>query len=98
MHVYVRIRPDWGFADVRRAALAFAREHLADFKVPQFLDVRTEPLPPAHPFWAHPGITVTPHIAAETRPATAARVVAENLRRAMDGRPLLYQVDRSRGY
>jgi DNA ligase D len=26
MHVYVRIRPDWGFKDVRRAALAFARE------------------------------------------------------------------------
>ena len=26
MHVYVRIRPDWGFSDVRRAALAFARE------------------------------------------------------------------------
>jgi DNA ligase D len=26
LHVYVRIRPDWGFGDVRRAALAFARE------------------------------------------------------------------------
>jgi DNA ligase D len=26
MHVYVRIRPDHGFADLRRAALAFARE------------------------------------------------------------------------
>jgi DNA ligase D-like protein (predicted polymerase) len=26
MHIYVRIAPDWGFADVRRAALAFARE------------------------------------------------------------------------
>jgi DNA ligase D len=26
MHIYVRIRPDHGFADVRRAALAFARE------------------------------------------------------------------------
>jgi DNA primase len=26
LHVYVRIRPDWPFADVRRAALAFARE------------------------------------------------------------------------
>jgi DNA ligase D len=26
MHVYVRIEPDHGFADVRRAALAFARE------------------------------------------------------------------------
>ncbi len=26
MHMYVRIKPDWGFSDVRRAALAFARE------------------------------------------------------------------------
>ncbi len=26
LHVYVRIAPDWGFGDVRRAALAFARE------------------------------------------------------------------------
>ena len=26
LHVYVRIEPQWGFAEVRRAALAFARE------------------------------------------------------------------------
>ena len=26
MHVYVRIKPEWGFKDVRRGALAFARE------------------------------------------------------------------------
>ena len=26
LHVYVRVRPEWGFGDVRRAALAFARE------------------------------------------------------------------------
>ena len=26
LHVYVRIEPEWGFHDVRRAALAFARE------------------------------------------------------------------------
>ena len=26
MHIYVRIKPDWGFKDVRRGALAFARE------------------------------------------------------------------------
>ena len=26
MHIYVRIEPEWGFKDVRRAALAFARE------------------------------------------------------------------------
>ena len=63
------------------------------------LDVfRTEPLPPAHPFWRHQRVTVTPHIAAETRSATAAPVIAENLRRAMDGRPLLHLVDRARGY
>jgi DNA ligase D len=26
LHVYIRIKPEWGFGDVRRAALAFARE------------------------------------------------------------------------
>lgn len=63
------------------------------------LDVfRAEPLPPGHPFWRHPRVTVTPHIAAETRAASAARIAAENLRRAMDGRELLYRVDRARGY
>lgn len=63
------------------------------------LDVlRTEPLPPDHPFWAHPAVTVTPHIAAETRPASAALVAAENLRRAMSGRPILHLVDRAKGY
>ena len=63
------------------------------------LDVfRTEPLPPDHPFWAHPKVTVTPHIAAATRPASAARVIAENIRRGEAGEPFLYQVDRTRGY
>lgn len=63
------------------------------------LDVfRIEPLPPGHPFWAHPRVTVTPHIAAETRPASAARVIAENIRRGEAGEPLLYLVDRAAGY
>ncbi len=63
------------------------------------LDVfRTEPLPSDHPFWTHPGVTVTPHIAAETRPATASRVIAENIRRVAAGAPLLHEVDRGRGY
>jgi glyoxylate/hydroxypyruvate reductase A len=63
------------------------------------LDVfRTEPLPADHAFWRHPKITVTPHIAADTRPETAAPVVAENLRRAMSGQPILNLVDRIRGY
>lgn len=63
------------------------------------LDVfRTEPLPVAHPFWAHPQVTVTPHIAATTRPATAAKVIAENIRRGETGHPFLNLVDRKRGY
>lgn len=63
------------------------------------LDVfRQEPLPAQHPFWSHPRVTVTPHVAAATRPSTAAPVVAENLRRAMAGQPLLHLVDRARGY
>lgn len=63
------------------------------------LDVfRAEPLPPDHPFWAHPRITVTPHIAAHTRPETAAPVAIDNIRRAVDGRPIRYLVDRNRGY
>ena len=63
------------------------------------LDVfREEPLPDGHAFWAHPGVTVTPHVAAETRPATAARVIAENLRRLRDGEPLLHLVNRNAGY
>ncbi len=63
------------------------------------LDVfREEPLPPAHPFWAHPRVTVTPHIASETRPTTAARVIAENIRRGEARENLLYLVDRARGY
>ncbi|MBI1171746.1 glyoxylate/hydroxypyruvate reductase A [bacterium] len=63
------------------------------------LDVfRVEPLPPDHPFWSHPGVTVTPHIAADTRPHSAARVLVENIRRAEAGEPLLHLVDRNRGY
>jgi len=63
------------------------------------LDVfREEPLPPEHPFWAHPGVTVTPHIASETRPETAAQVVAENIRRGEAGAPFLHLVDRAHGY
>ena len=63
------------------------------------LDVfRTEPLPKDHPYWAHPGVTVTPHIAAETRVETAAEVIAENILRAENGQPLLNVVDRSTGY
>ncbi|CTQ48690.1 2-hydroxyacid dehydrogenase [Jannaschia donghaensis] len=56
---------------------------------------RVEPLPQDDPYWVHPKVTVTPHIASATRPASAARVVAENIRRGEVGDPLLHLVDRS---
>ncbi|QUS36674.1 2-hydroxyacid dehydrogenase [Falsirhodobacter algicola] len=63
------------------------------------LDVfHTEPLPPEHPFWARADVTVSPHIAAVSRPATAATVIAANIRRAEAGETLLHRVDRARGY
>lgn len=63
------------------------------------LDVTAvEPLPQGHPFWAHPGILITPHVAGIVTPATAAPQVAENVCRAMRGQPLLNQVDLVRGY
>lgn len=63
------------------------------------LDVfRVEPLPKDHPFWAHPRVTVTPHIASDTRAESAAEVIAENIRRGEAGEPFLHVVDREAGY
>ncbi len=63
------------------------------------LDVfRTEPLAPDHPFWPHPNIHVTPHIAAITNPITAALLVADNIRRVAAGQPPDNLVDLRRGY
>lgn len=63
------------------------------------LDVfRVEPLPQDHPFWNHPGVTVTPHIAADTRATGAAKVLVENIRRGEAGEAFLHLVDRTRGY
>jgi glyoxylate/hydroxypyruvate reductase A len=63
------------------------------------LDVfREEPLPADHPFWHHPRVVVTPHVAAFTNPATAAPIILDNIRRFEDGRPLLNRIDPARGY
>lgn len=63
------------------------------------LDVfHEEPLPPDNPFWRHPRVTVTPHVASLTVPESAARRIAENLRRSRAGEPLLDVVDPTAGY
>ena len=57
-----------------------------------------EPLPAASPFWAHPNVTVLPHISAPTDRQTAAEVVADNVRRFRRGERLTDVVDANRGY
>jgi glyoxylate/hydroxypyruvate reductase len=63
------------------------------------LDVfREEPLPAAHPFWRHPRVVVTPHVAAPTVAADAQAQVVENIRRLERGEAPTGRVDRARGY
>lgn len=69
--------------------------HLAHASLDCFAD---EPLPPAHPFWRHPLIDLTPHVASFALPDSAAAGVVDNLRRLRAGEPLRNLVDRQRGY
>ena len=63
------------------------------------LDVfQQEPLPPGHPFWHHPRVRITPHVAALTDPAAAAAQVAAKIRRFEAGLPVTGLVDRGRQY
>jgi glyoxylate/hydroxypyruvate reductase A len=63
------------------------------------LDVfRVEPLPPDHPYWAHPRVTVTPHIAADTRIGSAAAKLVATIRKIEAGEQVPELVDRTRGY
>ncbi len=64
-----------------------------------YLDVfDVEPLPQESPLWSHPGITITPHIAALTEPRTSVGKIAENIERVRRGEPARNTVDFSAGY
>ncbi len=63
------------------------------------LDVlQQEPAPVDHPFWGHPQILLTPHIAAMTQPESAFGVLLENIRRHQRGEPMVGKIDRTQGY
>jgi glyoxylate/hydroxypyruvate reductase A len=57
-----------------------------------------EPLPATHPFWRHPNVIVTPHVAAPTIVSEAAAQVVDNIRRLERGEPPPGIVDRAKGY
>ena len=63
------------------------------------LDVfRTEPLPAGHPFWQHPGITLTPHMSARTLRDETIAQIAGKVAALQRGEALAGVVDRARGY
>jgi phosphoglycerate dehydrogenase-like enzyme len=63
------------------------------------LDVQQhEPLPADHPLWEVPGITITPHIAAQSSPHTIALQFVQGWRCLQRGEAPHNLVDRARGY
>jgi phosphoglycerate dehydrogenase-like enzyme len=65
------------------------------------LDVtEPEPLPAGHPLWSHRNVIITPHVSARTDAGREDRwlIVRENLRRYVNGEPLLSVVDVEKGY
>jgi glyoxylate/hydroxypyruvate reductase A len=97
------LRPEASLVNLARGAHVVEADLLAALDAGRLrhavLDVfAAEPLPPSHPFWRHPRVTVLPHAAALTDPRSAAQVAADNLRALAAGRPLAHLVDRARGY
>ncbi|WP_158043580.1 2-hydroxyacid dehydrogenase [Skermanella pratensis] len=69
--------------------------HIAGASLDVFAE---EPLSPDHPFWSHPRVIVTPHVAAVTHARTAVGHIAEQIGRFESGLPLENVIDRRRGY
>lgn len=89
--------------NIARGAHLLERDLLAAMRAGKIaaatLDVfAEEPLPPMHPFWTHPRITITPHIAAITLPEAAMDQVVANIHAIEAGIVPAGLVDVVRGY
>ena len=69
--------------------------HIADATLDVFAQ---EPLPSDHILWGMPNVLITPHLASVAVPETAARDVAESIRRVRAGLEPLHRIDPQRGY
>ncbi|WP_313084594.1 glyoxylate/hydroxypyruvate reductase GhrA [Atlantibacter sp.] len=57
-----------------------------------------EPLPASSPLWTHPRVTITPHVAAVTRPVEAIAYISHTISSLDRGEIPAGQVDLKRGY
>ena len=86
-----------GVVDEDEVLAALASGHLRGYAADVFTQ---EPLPVEHPFWSHPSVIVSPHVAGFA-PDYRDRVrdlFRDNLARFLDGRSLINLVDRRLGY
>ena len=100
-----RMKPDSYLINVGRGSLADEAALIEALKQNQIagagLDVFTEePLPSDSHFWNLENVLITPHTAAVTDRLWDRhyQLIGENLRRFLDGRPLLNLIDKKRGY
>jgi len=102
-HAFARMRRGGCVINVARGAHLVTRELLGaldnGWLAHAYLDVfDPEPLPARDPLWRHPGVTITPHIAALTEPRTAVPKIAENVERVRRGEAPANLVDFQAGY
>ncbi|MEG9602734.1 glyoxylate/hydroxypyruvate reductase GhrA [Serratia nematodiphila] len=101
--LFAQLRPGAYLINIARGAHLVEADLLAALEQGQLaaatLDVfAREPLPQDHPFWRHPRVTITPHIAAITLPQQAMDQIAANIRALEAGHAPAGVVDRQRGY
>lgn len=101
--LFARLRRGAGLVNLGRGGHLVEADLLAALDSGQLaaavLDVfETEPLVPGHPFWTHPRIVITPHVAATSGHETGIVVLLENIGRLERGEPLQGEIDRVRGY
>lgn len=99
------MKPDAYLINVARGTLIDEAALIAALKERRIagaaLDVfEEEPLPPDSEFWSLDNILITPHTAAVTEKLWDRHydLIVENLQRLLNGRPLLNEVDKQRGY
>ena len=100
---FARMRKDGCVINVARGGHVVVPDLLAALDAGHlahaYLDVfDTEPLPHDSPLWTHPGVTVTPHIAALSEPRTSVGKIAENVERVCRGELPGNLVDFAAGY
>jgi phosphoglycerate dehydrogenase-like enzyme len=61
---------------------------------------QSEPLPADHPLWKFDNVIITPHIAGRSDLDTGRMnaTIRENVKRFVEGKPLLNVVDKKKGY